>query len=402
MKRWLKKIHIDWLLVGTLALLTVGYVLLHDLCGGTLFAHNDWDSYTLQALAWRDGRMALQQNYSWLELAVYNGHYYVSFPPVPSLVMLPLTYFYGANTPSNTVVLAYALIAVVCAYEALRKAGVRPGAAMGWAVFYVMGSNMLWMSTSGGVWFQAQGLNLALCTGGIWALLCGRKTLCLTLLALAVGCRPFSLCLLAAAFGVFCWQAMQKDPQHKARAVWAQARSLLLPAAIGLCYGAYNFARFGNPLEFGHNYLPEFTAPGSAQFGLGYLWQNVCNILRPVTVNANGQLNFPLFNGFLFFVANPLFVIWFVALVRDLHHKTLTTETKSAAAALAVNFVLLLVHKTFGGWQFGARYTVDLLPYVLWYLARSGLDAPRRWQLFLGVFAILFNAYGALYMTLAA
>lgn len=176
LKNWIGRI--DWLLIGTLCVLIMGYVMLHDLCGGTLFRHNDWDSYTLQALAWREGRTALSQNYSWLELAVYNGQYYVSFPPLPSVVMLPLTYIWGADTPNNVVVMVFALSAVVCAYECFRKMGAKDTVSMFWAVFFVMGSNMLWMSTTGGVWFLAQGLNLALCFGAVWAMLCRKKTLC--------------------------------------------------------------------------------------------------------------------------------------------------------------------------------------------------------------------------------
>ena len=32
----------------------------------------------------------------------------------------------------------------------------------------------------------------------------------------------------------------------------------------------YNLARFGNPLEFGHNYLPEFTRAADGQFSFAY------------------------------------------------------------------------------------------------------------------------------------
>ena len=73
-----------------------------------------------------------------------------------------------------------------------------------------------------------------------------------------------------------------------------------------------------------------------------------------------------------------------------------------AAAAMAANLLLLLLHKTFGGWQFGARYTVDLLPYVLWMMAKQNPQAPQKWMLLLGGFGVLFNAFGALYMLLLA
>lgn len=394
----------DWFLLGTLALLIAGYAMIHTLNKGSWLAHNQWDSYTLQAMAWREGHTYLLQNYDWLELAVYNGHYYVSFPPVPSVVMLPLTYIWGADTPNNLVVMGYALAAVWCAYRCFTKMGARDTAAMFWALFFVMGSNMLWMSTTGGVWFQAQGLNLALSFGGVWALLCGKNTLCLALLALAVGCRPFSICLLAAAFVYVCMQEKKAHPEQSVWRIWLKkSRHLILPACIGLCYCAYNAARFGNPLEFGHNYLPEFTAAGSEQFGLKYIWQNAYKIfLRPVTLQSDGSLAFPLFDGFMFFVANPIFLVWMAQTVRRAAKRQWTAEQALFCAAMAANLLLLLLHKTFGGWQFGARYTVDLLPYVLWMMAKQNPQAPQKWMLLLGGFSVLFNAFGALYMLLLA
>ena len=48
-----------------------------------LFEHSAHDSYTLQAMRWREGHIALAQDYDWLELAYYDGGIYVSFPPFP-------------------------------------------------------------------------------------------------------------------------------------------------------------------------------------------------------------------------------------------------------------------------------------------------------------------------------
>ena len=87
----------------------IGYLLLHDLAGGTLLVHEPLDSYTLQALAWRNGEVCLTngQDYPWLELAIYNGKYYVSFPPLPSVLMLPLTFVFGENTPNTLTQLVF-------------------------------------------------------------------------------------------------------------------------------------------------------------------------------------------------------------------------------------------------------------------------------------------------------
>ena len=51
-----------------------------------------YKSYSLQAMAWLNGRLDLGQDYPWLELAVFQERYYVSFPPFPSLVPVSYTH----------------------------------------------------------------------------------------------------------------------------------------------------------------------------------------------------------------------------------------------------------------------------------------------------------------------
>lgn len=392
---------IDWTLIGTLAVLFFGYLLLYDLTGGSegsqVFARNQYDSYSLQAQSWLEGRTTISPEYTWLELAIYNGEYYVSFPPFPSVVMLPFVMMFGDSAPSNIVLIASCLTAVACAYECLRHQGARASWAAFWAVFYVMGSNMLSMSVFGGVWFMAQGMNLALTTGAVWALLCHRRGLCLALLALAVGCRPFSICLLIGAWVYIVWRIHRSAELTAGQKVWQALRILIVPAAIGGCYMAYNQVRFGNPFEFGHNYLPEFTESERGQFDPAYLGQNLYNIfLRPVWFDADGAFVYPEFDGFMFFVANPFFIIFFVYLIRDIARRHFHRRQALIVICFAANLLMLAAHKTFGGWQFGARYTVDLLPYALVYLLADSVQRPNEAVVFTGAAAILLNLYGAL------
>ena len=60
---------------------------------------------------------------------------------------------------------------------------------------------------------------------------------------------------------------------------------------------------------------------------------------------------------------------------------------------------LLLMHKTLGGWQFGARYTVDMLPMALMYLLLKK-DEPGGISAFIMAAGMMFNLYGALAMTM--
>ncbi len=389
-----------------LLLMLCGYILLHDLLGGTLFLHSDWDSYTLQALSWREGRMDLGQNYPWLELAIYNGKYYVSFPPVPSVFMLPLTFFFDGRTPNNFLMMVLAMCTSAAAYFAMRKTGMRAAPAAVTAFFYVWGSNMLWMSTDGGVWFQAQGYALLFLTLSLLCALYDKRVAAYALVALAVGCRPFSFFAFIPLLIFFC----EKDASNGlglTQSVKGQLPALLLPALIGGAYMAYNYARFGSVLEFGHNYLPEFTASEHGQFSSVYLWDNLKKLLFLPVKFENGRLTFPYFNGFMFYVANPLFFLQFSMFIRQFCCKSTLPPAKDGKrpfaytrAALLFAFVAALVclclHKTLGGWQFGARYTVDMLPLALAYILSLGAWEPRRYEYVVMGMGIMFNVYGVL------
>lgn len=398
MKELLKKLRgIDTGMLCIPALMLLGYIFIHMLFGGTLLSYNCWDSYSLQAMSWLSGRLDMGKNYEWLELAVYNGKYYLSFPPLPSVVMLPFVLLFGERTPSNLVSALYGIFTAMIAYKILKKAGMKRGGAVFFAIAYVWGSNMLWLSTSGGVWFLAQGLNMLLLTACVYFAQQKMRVAAYAMAALAVGCRPFSVCMFLPLMAYF---YMADKDRPMADRIRGQIRSLIIPAFIALCYMLYNYVRFGNVLEFGHNYLPEFTESEKGQFSLSYILPNLYNLLlRPVTLRADLTLEYPLFDGFMFYIANPMFLIWFAAVVKDVLQKKLDAVRLCIVIAILAELLLLCAHKTLGGWQFGARYTVDMLPMALMYLLLKK-DEPGGISAFIMAAGMMFNLYGALAMTM--
>lgn len=398
MKELLKKLRgIDAGMLCIPALMLLGYIFIHALFGGTLLSHNCWDSYSLQAMSWLSGRLDMGKNYEWLELAVYNGKYYLSFPPLPSVVMLPLVLLFGERTPSNLVSALYGIFTAMIACKILKKAGMKQDRAVFFAIAYVWGSNMLWMSTSGGVWFLAQGLNMLLLTACVYFAQQKMRVAAYSMAALAVGCRPFSACMFLPLMAYF---YMADKDRPMADRIRGQIRSLIIPAFIALCYMLYNYVRFGDVLEFGHNYLPEFTGSEKGQFSLSYILPNLYNLLlRPVTLKAGLTLEYPLFDGFMFYIANPMFLIWFAGVAKDVWEKKLDGVRLCIVIAILAELLLLCAHKTLGGWQFGARYTVDMLPMALMYLLLKK-EEPGGISAFIMAAGMMFNLYGALAMTM--
>ena len=377
-------------LAGSLSLLALALVLYHSLAGGTLLSPNVYDSYLLQAKNWLEGRAYIEggENYPWLELAVFEGRYYLSFPPAPSvLALLPAALGLSLG---NLWQALWALAALAGVYLCFWRAGHAPRACAFWALFATLSANFFWLAC-GGVWFQAQVLNFAFTVWGLFFWLKKQYAPAFFLLALAVGCRPFT-----ALFAVVLWLGAALGAAKERR--WGRLAAFTAPpAAVALALGWYNFIRFGNPFEFGHSYLPEFVRDGG-QFTLENFWQNLWNVLRPVTLTSSLELSFSTFNGFCLFVASPIFLLWAVDLVRAAAKKRLAAKDLLAPALTLITLAALCLHRTMGGWQFGARYTVDLIPLALWWY----LTRPRRplgtGELWLAGAGALFNFYGAVHM----
>ena len=383
----------------TAALLFIGLVLcLYAAAGSDApWTHCPYDSYTLQAMAWRRGETKLDKNYPYLELAIINreyfaehdrndyqayrevfgdinapiedqegNEYYVSFPPFPSVPMLLLSFFFGENTPNTFMCILYTAGAFLFAILIGRRFWFSYPVSISGAAFLCIASSALFICTNkvaGGVWFQAQALSLLLTTGAFYFALGARDRdfyIACILLACAVGCRPFQLIyFIPLAF------LISKKYHFKILKTW---KFYVAPAGIGSVYLWYNWIRFGDPLEFGHNYLPEFMRMPAGQFGWEYFLNNLKNAFSEFPYFTQEGLQFNAF-GFAFYVANVIFILVCAALmVRSLlprGSRTFSAEIALLLSMLAAHLVLFLLHKTLGGWQFGSRYTVDMVPAAL-------------------------------------
>jgi len=359
-----------------------------------------YKSYLLQAQAWLRGETALDKNYEYLELAVYDGRYYVSFPPVPSVPMVLYTLIWGSDVPGGMFQKIYIAIAcLVVLSEIQRSKRMQPYQAVAWAVLLCLGSAMLPICLVGGVWYEAQILAFLFSVSAIAAMRSHRFITACLCYALSVGCRPFSV-LLGPVLLVMYLEDQHCANRHHRHYSLRQSFMRLVPGiAAGLCvaaaYAAYNYARFGNIFEFGHNYLPEFTRAEHGQLSLQYVGQNWKTLFfgSPVSVGENG-LSFNEF-GFSMFLSCPILIVNVIWLIQDLIRRRFSITKLTIAVMSAANLLLLLMHRTLGGHQFGARYVLELVPMCLvWYLISSDRQKPAWWEWALLAFGFIFNFVG--------
>ncbi len=379
------------------AFCVAAYLVMLRLLGLDLLAHSPYDSYTLQAMRWREGEIALKENIPYLELAVYEGRYWVSFPPFPAVPMYLLTFVFGDLTPSRVVVLCYWLASYCVAFHLAGRMKASAASSMLWAVLAVCGCNLFEVCLFGDVWNMAQALCLLLSLSAVDLLAGESRTewgFGLFCLALSVGCRPFqAFYVLPAVY----WTAVRVWKEEPKIAVFLRRMTALLAApalfAALLCF--YNWYRFGNIFEFGHNYLPEFAEQSEyGQFSFHYMGQHFRDILR-MPWWENGYLRFPTAYGFAFWLANPIFVLAVLRIPQGFLWKKKWQLTDTLLIiSLTVHFLALLMHKSFGGWQFGTRYLCDLEAWLLLFCLRRD-ETVRFWEGPVFLWAVAFNLYGA-------
>lgn len=332
-----------------------------------------YNSYMLQAQSWLSGRLDLGSNYSHLELAVYGGKYFVSFPPFPSYVMLPLALIGWA---SGDGIIAFAASMLGAAYSCmiLKHFNIHGSRAIFFSLLVTIASNWLFTAANAWVWFIAQNMAFALSMMAIYYSLKGKAGLSLSFWACSVGCRPFQALYLPILLYIVYKTHTEHSPEDKIADILKKKwKCLIAPFIIALSYMILNYARFGSILEFGHNYLPEFTEAKNGQFSLVYLGQNIKRLFRLPPINGSGIFEYPQFDGMCLFFISPIFIVWAIKCAMCFTKKQ-TCERRliaSAAAVILIELICIAAHKTMGGSQFGNRYTNDVLPLVFLCIAST-------------------------------
>lgn len=325
-----------------------------------------YNSYILQVQSWLEGRLDLGRDYSYLEIAIFNGKYYISFPPFPSYVMLPFVLI-GWDTCDGMIAFVTSLAGAVYAYKILRHFDIDSKRAIFFSLFLTVASNWLLTAQVAWVWFIAQNMAFTLSLMAIYYALKGKAGLSLSFWACSVGCRPFQALYIPVLLYILYKKHMEENPADKfTDIIKKKYLCLIAPFLIALSYMVLNYARFGNIAEFGHNYLPEHTSSQYGQFHYTYILHNLASLIRFPSIAADGKWEYPLFNGMCWFMISPIVLSYVIYLINSIVKKKPVNKTLTVMlpVLIFIHLVLLSAHVQMGGSHFGNRYPNDTLPFV--------------------------------------
>lgn len=327
--------------------------------------------------------------------------YFMSFPPGPSVLMMPLAAIWGydVNDVAFTIVFAalnvtlmfllLGLFAKVSGNERSRKDNL-------WlAAMFGFGTVHFWCSTLGQVWFTALVMGVTFTLAYVYFTLAKRPLLAGLALAFAFSTRTP---LLFTA--VFFYLTLAFPEGRWRRADWGRALSdamwFSMPCVvIGGFLLAQNYVRFGSLTEFGHTYL--------AAGGLQRIKQH--GLFDPVFLSKNLTAAFTLLprivaswpyvliskHGMSLFLTTPGFIYLFRPLPRRnavevFWHRVLWVT-------VLVTAVPHFFYQNTGYEQFGYRFSLDYTVYLILLLAlgRRPIDLVFKLAICMGIGV---NAFG--------
>jgi hypothetical protein len=339
------------------------------------------------------------------DVIISDGRYYVPFAPFPAVVLMPVVAIigaHGADQVESGIDAAFAAACVGLCWMLLGRIGVRRlFDRLALTILFGFSTQLLWVTTRGGVWHTGQLVATVLtlvCLIELWGrqralligLFAGAAFLTRAPLAFAI---PFYALMLDGGSGLPSSEVVGGYIGSVARSSrvrrWLWLALGVLPAII--VFFAYNQVRFGSPLESGYGLatLPQFLEQRRALglFSLAHLPMNIDLFLLHLPMQIP---EFPYFKpdgyGMSVFLTSPGLLFAIRADWRQPRAWWLL------GATVAVLIPTLLYYG--GGWlQYGYRYFLDSVPFVI---ALCGLAAVRQGRIGWGWLGLI--AFGTVVM----
>lgn len=313
----------------------------------------------------------------------FTSRWYVSFPPGPAVLMLPLVALVGTDAPDILLTLLLAgIFATLLVHTLDEWRGRRAHLHLLLAAAWVFASPATIVGSQGGVWFTAQ-ISASVCTmmairawlrvgvgwrAGLW-------------LALACTCRPH----LGVVALVWLLARDVAAPTSEARPLRPRINFLVPLTVAAVTLAAHNWIRFGDPLEFGHRWLDVRWQERMQQIGLfspSYLTRNLQCL---VAVPFQFQAPWPWIKISIHGVGLALTAPWLVMVARrpPVEPRRACWRVMMLSASLVA--LLPLAYHNSGQIQVTYRFALDWMPFVIVGLAAAN---PRGGRILSGLVAI--------------
>jgi hypothetical protein len=322
------------------------------------------------------------------EIVPYNGNYYVVYPPMPAVLLLPLVAVFGTGFDQGLMSVFLACICVATTWFMLKKTGVNGNKALWLTALFGFGTCFWFIASVGSAWYIEHVVAVLFLTLAIILALYKKSPF---LIGILLGCAFLSRLPVVLSFPFFLLLIYEQNSAWKPRLKQAAYFAVGLGILVAI-YELYNFGRWGVFSDLGYNLIPGIQQDPyftNGIFSLSYIPRHIYAILfqGPILLS-----NFPYFEpnwmGLGLFFTTPAFIYIFKGPWNRL--------SKYAALAVACILPILITHGTVGFTQFGYRFSLDFTPFLL-LLTAKGMRENLGWEeKALIILSILVNLWGVI------
>lgn len=330
--------------------------------------------------SWLHGHLYLSSapantlDYTW-----HDGHWYVAFPPLPAILLLP---FVAMSHLSNQILVTFAFSVSIGLVNIglmsrvfhlfFEKMG-KLGPPISWHILlFSFGTEHLMATMQGNAWYLAHLVATTFLLLYITETFTQQRPI---LAGLYLGLAALSRITTLLAFPLFLFQISATHLTSSKEPLQVRSQhplQILLLFSVPLCvFGIgmllYNFARFGSLFDFGYNTmnvnpLLQEILHEYGQFNLHFIPTNLRYMLfdPPRLLSRFPYLSFSPFGTGIFWTTPSLLFAFFA-----FRHKKHFLTTLSLISSCILIIIVLLLYFNTGWYQFGYRFSMDFLPFGL-------------------------------------
>ena len=337
------------------------------------------------------------------DYVIRNGHTYLPIGPLPALVLVPFLPLLEVGLNAIWISNLFTLVNVLLLYRILRFTGVSHPYDR-WAILLFFGGTCYLAVTVTMVsWYFAHVLGLTCLLAAMGEAL-GKRRIILVgiLLGLAVMARSTMLCSLP----FFLWLLWKTYPgSYKGTIFLKQCARLVLGLSVPIvALLAYNYLRFESVFETGYGIdvvgsEALFQAREYGLFSLAHIPKNLFAML------VQGPLPFPGIDapvlqypyvqpspwGMGVFYTSPALLLIFRAIYRD-------PIAQACCLGIGATLIPLLTYYGTGWVQFGYRYSLDFMPFLILLAVRGFARSNTNLMRVLIVLSVLINLWGVFWL----
>lgn len=332
------------------------------------------------------GRLYLTEGPNWLnELVKINNVFYVPFPPMPAILLMPFVAMFGTSFPQPILSIIIGSINVSLSYIVILNYLKKESLAFLISILYAFGTIQWYHAEVGSSWYIAHIIAMFF----IW----------LSLLEIKTKKRFFLIGLLisfsylshepAIFVSVFTLIYLHKD-FRKIKNILNYGLGLSVGVLISIFYNYFSFGSFYN---LGYWLIPNVLNEPWYRYGIvsfRYIPIHLKELFTSLpTFKSSFPYVIPSVNSMAIWFTTPAFFFMLKANFKNI------LERASLITSLII-LIPILMHGSNGFTQFGYRFLLDIYPFLL-ILTASGINNSPRWLvIILIIISIIINFWGVL------